>query len=124
MQWFLRNLVALNCDPTAEEAGGLIRWLRPEYQNPDGKQAEAKGKTAEMDLGVIDKAAKTLWPKALPDQMAAVRGALDDLGDASVHQVARTFHRARVASVAPLLESLAALGAARHGDKGRFSSTR
>src|SRR5436305_844237 len=34
----LEKLVALNKERAAEEARGLIRWLRPEYQNPQGFQ--------------------------------------------------------------------------------------
>ncbi len=35
----LRRLVALNAERAAEEARGLVRWLRPEFQNPDGRAA-------------------------------------------------------------------------------------
>lgn len=34
----LQLLVALNAERTAEEQQGLIRWLRPEFQNPAGGQ--------------------------------------------------------------------------------------
>ena len=33
---FLERLVALNHERAEEEANGKIRWLRPEFQNPDG----------------------------------------------------------------------------------------
>src|SRR5690606_21265716 len=32
----LERLVALNAERAAEEARGLVRWLRPEFQNPAG----------------------------------------------------------------------------------------
>ena len=32
----LERLVALNAERAAEEARGLVRWLRPEFQNPSG----------------------------------------------------------------------------------------
>jgi hypothetical protein len=35
----LVRVVALNAERAKEEAAGLVRWLRPEYQNPDGAQA-------------------------------------------------------------------------------------
>ena len=35
----LRRLVDLNRERAEEEKRGTIRWLRPEYQNPDGVQA-------------------------------------------------------------------------------------
>jgi hypothetical protein len=36
----LERVVALNAERAKEEASGLIRWLRPEYQNPKGAQAQ------------------------------------------------------------------------------------
>lgn len=116
----LHRLVDLNRARAAEEARGLIRWLRPDYQNPDGRAAQAKGEQGALDIGPADAAAKTPWPKALPEQIAAVQAALSDLGEASPEQVARQFHRARTANVKPLLESLAGLGHARLTETGRF----
>jgi hypothetical protein len=75
-------VVALNKERAEEEARGLIRWLRPEYQNPTGQQA-AKGKTADMDLGVVAKIEKAPWPKTMPEQIAAVREALTEMGEAT-----------------------------------------
>ncbi len=117
----LHRLVDLNRERAAEEARGHIRWLRPEYQNPTGAQADAKGNQAAMALGPSDTTNKPPFPKALPDQIAAVRAALSDLGEATPEQVARTFKRGRAATVQPLLESLTALGHARLVDGGRFA---
>ncbi|WP_092778065.1 class I SAM-dependent DNA methyltransferase [Jannaschia pohangensis] len=117
----LHRLVDLNRERAAEEAQGHIRWLRPEYQNPAGTQAEAKGKTADMDLGPKAAADKPAFPKALPDQIAAVREALSDLGQATPEQVARQFKRGRAATVQPLLDSLTALGQAQVVDGGRYA---
>ncbi|WP_170162653.1 class I SAM-dependent DNA methyltransferase [Pacificibacter maritimus] len=117
----LMRLVDLNKTRAAEEATGHIRWLRPEYQNPTGVQVE-KGKTADMDLGVVAKVEKAPWPKGLPDQIAAVREALVDMGEASPEQIARCFSRARTTAVQPLLESLAALGQADKLDDGKYAA--
>jgi len=117
----LFRLVDLNKERAAEEAQGHIRWLRPDYQNPEGKQA-AKGKQAEMDVGVAAAVEKAPWPKTLPDQIAAVREALEDMGEASPEQIARHFKRARTTTVAPLLESLAALGQAEQVGDGRYAA--
>ena len=68
-----------------------------------------------------DPADKALWPKTLPEQIAAVRAALSDLGNATPDQVARHFRRARAAAVQPLLDSLAALGQARTLGQGRYA---
>jgi len=116
----LHRLVDLNRERATEEARGLIRWLRPDYQNPQGRAAQIKGEQADMDLGPKESGAKTPWPKTLPEQIAAVHAVLSDLGEASPEQVARQFHRARAGSVQPLLESLTALGAAHLNAAGRY----
>lgn len=118
----LHRLVDLNRERAAEEARGLIRWLRPDYQNPAGKKAAAKGEQATMDIGPAETTSKAPWPKTLPEQIAAVRATLHDLGTATPEQVARQFQRARATSVQPLLESLTALGQARIVEGGRFAS--
>jgi hypothetical protein len=46
----LHRLVALNRERAAEEAQGLVRWLRPEFQNPAGRAA-APAATPELALG-------------------------------------------------------------------------
>ena len=118
----LQRLVDLNRERQAEEARGLVRWLRPAYQNPAGQAVAAKGETTEMDLGPKDAAEKTPWPKTLPEQITAVRAALQDMGEATPDQIARRFLRARQTSVLPLLESLTLLGQARIVENGRFAA--
>jgi hypothetical protein len=106
----LHNLVALNRERAAEEAKGLIRYLCPDYQNPAGQVAAAKGEQSSMDIGPVVSTDKTPWPKNLPEQIAAVHFALHEMGEATPDQIVRKFQRARSASVQPLLESLTALG--------------
>jgi hypothetical protein len=115
----LLRLVALNKERAEEEARGHIRWLRPDYQNLTGAQA-ALGKTTDMDLGVVAKIEKAPWPKTMPKQIAAVREALTEMGEATPEQIARRFVRGRAVTVEPLMESLAALGQAERGEDGRF----
>ena len=117
----LQNLVTLNRTRASEEARGQIRWLRPDYQNPAG-HAAAKGEQTELAVGIATPIAKTPWPTRLPDQIAAVRATLQDMGEATPEQIARTFTRARTTSVQPLLESLTALGQARMIEDGRFAA--
>ncbi|WP_306110621.1 MULTISPECIES: DNA methyltransferase [unclassified Roseovarius] len=117
----LFRLVDLNRERAAEEAQGHVRWLRPEYQNPAGT-TEAKGKQSELDVGLATTVDKAPWPKTLPDQIAAVREALEEAGEATPEQIARTFKRARTTSVQPLLESLAALGQAVQTDNGTYTA--
>ena len=105
----LHRLVDLNLERAKEEAAGHIRWLRPDYQNPTGQTTQSK--TTEIDLGAAPVAAATTpWPKTLPDQIAALREALDELGEASAAQVARQFKGAGEKRILPLLETLVALG--------------
>jgi SAM-dependent methyltransferase len=118
----LHRLVYLNRERAAEEAKGHIRWLRPDYQNPDGKVATAKVDQGAMDLGIAAATAKTPWPKSLPDQLSAVQRTLGDLGIATPEQVARQFARGRATTVQPLLESLTALGQARVIEGGMFAA--
>lgn len=118
----LFRLVDLNKERALEEAGGDVRWLRPDYQNPQGKQAEAKNKQNELDVGAATKTQKEPWPKALPEQITAVREVLEEMGEASPEQIARRFQRARTASVEPLLASLAALGQAQIIGDGKYAA--
>lgn len=117
----LHRLVDLNRERAAEEARGLVRWLRPDYQNPAGRTV-TKGEQTAMDIGPTEATTKAPWPKTLPEQIAAVRNTLSDLGTATPEQVARQFLRARAGSVQPLLESLTALGHARIMEDGRFAA--
>ena len=78
----LERLVALNAQRAAEEARGLVRWLRPEFQNPSAatvpEQAEIHTERDEIDDAKTRRiAAKPLpWPKNAVDQVRAVADAL------------------------------------------------
>ena len=117
----LHRLVDLNHERAAEEARGHIRWLRPDYQNPEGRVGQSRGEQAALDIGPGDTTTKAPWPKTLPEQIAAVQAALYDLGEATPEQIARQFQRGRAGSVKPLLESLNALGHARKTEDDRFA---
>jgi len=129
----LTRLVALNAERAEEEARGLVRWLRPEFQNPGGRAAasESQGrligeaeddKTAVAPSKAKTKGGKLPWPKTLAEQAQAVRAALSShRGPVSADQLAKTFARARVDRVQELLEALASLGQARDLPDGRFA---
>jgi len=75
----LERLVALNRERAAEEARGLVRWLRPEYQAPAAAPAAAPLLTgeetpAEAPAGPAPEPRP--WPKDLKDQLAALRDLL------------------------------------------------
>ena len=110
----LGRLVALNAERAEEERRGLVRWLRPEFQNPSGAKPESQVQLIEgEEVGAAPIAASTkaAWPKKLPAQIAAVRDLMLN-SDASwtIEQAASLFKGARRADVEAVLESLAALG--------------
>jgi len=138
----LERLVALNHERAAEEKRGLIRWLRPEFQNKAGAaHAQQEFDTADDDSDepVAEKpkrgrgAAKKLrakpaqpskpithaWPKDLAEQTRAVRGALNAVGRAmTAAEVAKFFKNAKTPRVEEILDTLVALGHARRTDSG------
>ncbi|MEM7195487.1 MAG: class I SAM-dependent DNA methyltransferase, partial [Pseudomonadota bacterium] len=115
----LSRLVALNHQRTAEEKSGKVRWLRPDYQNPD-TEVEEKQEQVDMDLADISTkqkvtapktTTKATWPKVLSEQIAAVIELLAD--PATCEQIADNFKRKPIKQVQPVLEALEALGRAR-----------
>lgn len=118
----LERLVTLNAERAAEERRGLIRWLRPEFQNPagTGRTQTAFEQTASVSTKE-KKTKKAKWPKSLPEQAQAVRSALVTLASpATPEDVAMSFSRAKVDRVDELLETLVTLGQALQIDDGRF----
>ena len=77
----LSRLVALNRERAAEEARGLVRWLRHDYQAPEAAQVAAKP-MLEEERALASEANVPLalepqpWPKGLKDQLAALRAVL------------------------------------------------
>lgn len=120
----LTRLVALNAERAAEEANGLVRWLRPEYQDPGGKSNRGKpanGVQAAMDVGEeapLGNANTRAWPEDLPAQAAALTEVLSTLNaPASVEALAARFEgkrtKKRLDEMTKLLETLKAVGRAR-----------
>ena len=120
----LRRLVELNRERAEEEKRGIIRWLRPEYQNPDGAQAAS---TTQGDLPIEPESpeaspavagAKRPWPKTLPEQAQAVRAVLAEQPTGlTPEQLARLFLRANTQRVTDMLNTLVSLGQARAGGR-------
>ena len=121
----LGRLVALNHQRAAEEKSGEIRWLRPDYQNPDAKVKEQPKQTgiALADTSTKEKSAaskitvKATWPKVLSEQIAAVIELLAT--PTTCEQIAENFKRKPVKQVQPVLEALEALGRAQ-SSKGNW----
>ena len=116
----LYRLVALNAERAAEERRGLVRWLRPDFQNPGGTGA-VQGEAEILALPPDAAGPKPDWPKTLPEQFQSLRSALATRpGPVGAADLAKGFARAPRAKVAELLETLASLGHARRLDDGRY----
>ncbi|MDP2821835.1 MAG: hypothetical protein Q8O52_04020 [Sulfuritalea sp.] len=130
----LERLVALNTQRRAEEAQGHIRWLRPEFQNPNAQAALVgatlvasggiAGKPAPTEAGGIGAAAAPLpWPPTLPEQLAAVARILADSSTAQTeaHLAANFTGKGRWKSRLPdILAALEALDRTRRLDDGQW----
>ncbi len=143
----LERLVAMNHERAEEEKQGLIRWLRPEFQNPaSGKQAvqtelelEADDEDSDDEIEspktkggkskdkakakTKDKApAKAAWPKKLREQITLVRQSLQDhKGPTSSEAIAKRFKSVKADAVEELLDTLASIGQARLLPDGRYA---
>jgi hypothetical protein len=80
----LTRLVALNHARAAEEKRGLIRWLRPDYQNPTAQASDGHRPPLQEDLAGTETADHSKsniqnstslppWPDRLPEQVALLR---------------------------------------------------
>jgi hypothetical protein len=127
----LVNLVALNKDRVAEEKRGVVRWLRPEYQNPAPVLTPLPGALPQVAavrvplpvLGADETEIQIapgpivleprLWPKDLKTQLAALREVMLSTGKLwSMEAVAQAFKsRGRYReSIAAHLDLLTDLG--------------
>jgi hypothetical protein len=144
----LERLVALNAERAAEEASGLVRWLRPEFQNPSGngekqgqlslvdgeeeaKPTKARGRSGKKKVAAIneiagdnaDKTTKREWPKGREAQAKAVLAALRECdGAVTPDELAERFSHARRETIDELLQALVTLGQARRLRSGRYTS--
>lgn len=113
----LERLVALNAERAAEEKRGIIRYLRPEFQDPKYAQQTQIETGDDEEAPVAAKAspaAKAAWPRELPAQVQAVRDALRREGVAITPEgVAALFKGAKAPRVQQILDALAALGQCR-----------
>jgi hypothetical protein len=127
----LTRLVALNAERAAEEARGLVRWLRPEFQNSAQARAPVQ---AEIDTEPEETAAavvavstqKRPWPTSLPDQVRTVAEVLAQAKQPlTVDELAARFTgrgpwKKRLPQV---LETLEAVGRLRRTEAGAYLAT-
>lgn len=119
----LSRLVAVNKERAADEAKGIIHWLRPEFQAPG---AAASRTNRSLDLGDTPVAAPAYiipWPKTLAEQVSAVATILSaNTTPQHPRDIARAFDGKRAASVTPVLDALTAVGKARKLPDGRYAA--
>ncbi|MGH7194252.1 MAG: type IIL restriction-modification enzyme MmeI, partial [Candidatus Saccharimonadales bacterium] len=119
----LQRLVALNAERAEEERRGLVRWLRPEFQNPGGASA-TQGRLGLPEAQTLAKAKpgkKTPWPKTMAEQARVVRATLQARGQpVTSEDLAKSFSGKKADKIAELLETLTALGQARAASPGRY----
>ena len=121
----LERLVALNAERAKEEASGLIRWLRPEYQNPGGAKSQQTSLViptpAPLPRRSSTKAGRLPWPETLSDRVKGVTKILSKTTEpVTADAVAARFTNARRAAVAEILETLCTMG---HAHRGRAKGT-
>jgi hypothetical protein len=120
----LERLVALNAERAAEEARGVIHWLRPEYQAKGQQEIILETKPdqrAKAKPAPTKPKGKAVWPKALAERVQAVETALHAAAaPVSPADLAKQFARAKPADVAEILATLATLGRARRASGGKF----
>ncbi|MDO9527149.1 MAG: hypothetical protein Q7J57_16680 [Gemmobacter sp.] len=91
----------LNRTRAAEKVRGHIRCLCPDFQNPAGRAAIAKGEQTAMDVSPMVSTDKAPWPKTLPEQIAAVRTAHVRQEAGPPRTGARQFLRGRAGTCTP-----------------------
>ena len=134
----LLRLVALNAERAAEEAGGTVRWLRPEFQDPARRGAPAMPTATQDEMDLVTEAdadtatppakkgrktaptaaasTKRPWPNTLPEQMRGVAGVLTSTArpiGVDVIESAFTGRGPWKRRIPQILDALAALGRAR-----------
>lgn len=110
--------VKLNAERGAEEARGLVRWLRPDYQQKAAgiTATQTEIETEDEGVAVAAKAVKRPWPKEAPAQarVGARRPACDKPGATHARRHRRAFFRQRPLARAPRTDARDA-GRARQG---------
>ena len=118
----LERILELNETRAAEEANGLVRWLRPEYQAPLLQRRVSSGPDGQTNLGILQPDASEfhIWPAKDPRaQFSAVRAVLNHQGHPiTPDALARLFKgNARKDRVRQILCTMDDMGIVRSGEK-------
>jgi hypothetical protein len=109
----LSNVVALNAERRTEEASGMVRWLRPEFQVPNAPaMQQTLGGLVPVDPPTAVRR-KQPWPATLTDQFRVIKDALRATPFQTPQQIASGFKPASRTRVQEILETLTTLGQTR-----------
>jgi hypothetical protein len=112
----LANVVALNAERRTEEASGLVRWLRPEFQAPNAAAIQQTlGGLVPVEAPAATRR-KQPWPATLTDQFRVIKDALRATPFQTPQQIASGFKPASRTRVQEILQTLTALGQTRQVD--------
>lgn len=118
----LEKLLDLNIERADEERAGKIRWLRPEYQNPDGIDRSTQAEIAVAAQDDAKTATKPKLPDDLPGRFAAIRAVLGELPEGgSTDAIAGRFKGAKRKTVNEILETLVGLGQVSCNEAGVYT---
>jgi hypothetical protein len=112
----LSRLLDLNQQRAAEELKGKVRWLRPEYQAPEGagdSQEEMEGLEAKAAPVAPAPKDKIPWPKELAQQAALVRQVAQETAwstEAPIKALSGRFKGVRAPTVQSVVDALITLG--------------
>ena len=119
----LERLVALNASRKEEERNGVIRYLRPDYQNPTQVTQGAFLDVPDEPAPAVLKLEKIAFPKTLGEQHQAIRNVLKNAGKPlSSSEIGAAFKGAKKDRVSELLELLGGLGQVLLLEGDRFSA--
>ena len=116
----LERVVDLNAARRAEEASGLVRWLRPEYQVPNAVAVTPALAGFADEAPIAAARHKQPWPTGIPDQFRIIKDTLRAGPLQTPQQIAAGFRSVPRKRVAEILATLTALGQARES-AGRYS---
>jgi hypothetical protein len=112
----LANIVALNAERRTEEASGIVRWLRPEFQAPNAPaMQQTLGGLVPAEIPAAARR-KQPWPAALTDQFRVIKDSLRATPFQTAQQIASGFKPASRTRVQEILQTLTALGQTRQVD--------
>jgi hypothetical protein len=113
----LEKLVALNAERAAEEARGLIRWLRPEFQAPTQKPTQLVSSEAARPSTAPTAIAARPWPKTFFERASTIRDLVYAIPEGTTFDAqsldalfTATKTKARTTEIESILDTFAALG--------------